>query len=363
MQKVPDTASHKNPSRAVATNTSRSGIAIHAAHPTPLQRRIIQRVIATDDINTKDFVVLSSIGSYLEHYGTQPIVELKAAKVDNLSAGECVFIVAHGTAGNIAGYSAAQLYDLLVTKGKLPKHCPCIYLAACQSGNASASGQSIAAELSALLTKGGYNNTAVIGVQGVTAITDISTGVERGTNPKYDAKKEGQYEKELDKAAGGSINALIDKQGGKTIAEKAKFAFKNKDVQDFYTKLHKEPFFVPEGSSMQFNVPPLLQAFIDSFNQDLPHVVDAFMDMKNYRYNYFQFLISGKQTAGINVAKYGWSDLVDMRSNLKKIEDIVEDNAGLAAAQKWSRLDTIKLAIAGKITLSTKPAESKDETP
>ena len=253
---------------------------------------------------------------------------------------------------------AAKLFEYLVTLGSLPKHCPFVFIAACQSGTMSTSGKSLAKELGELLHKNGYDKTATVGFDGETAITDIFTGVERVTDPnKYDSKREDQLIQEMNKNAGDILDNIISKRGG-DIKDKANFAVNHKDIKIFYRKLLQEDFFV-KGTGMEFTPPPELIKFGESFSKSKKAVFASWLDLSPNKDKYFSLMIKGKVDVPFDLDKYGWAGLEEMIDELTKYEKNYKANTSLAMMYGWGNQKALEEAMKDE---KSKESEVEPET-
>ena len=191
------------------------------------RNNIVQRLIETDPDGASNFVILASIGAYLQHKGESKVDYIDSA---NYSEEEKLYIVAHGNADEIGGKNPKDMAVALTkTPGGISETMSLIFLAACESGKIKDGNDSYAHKLKAELNL--YKNIQIIGIPGEATITNLDDAEEipvSDENEAYsiDRSAREQYEEKITDGMKG-LNQMH-------LTEKARNVYEMTDVKNFF---------------------------------------------------------------------------------------------------------------------------------
>ena len=209
------------------------------------RNNIVQRLIVTDKQGASDFVILASIGAYLQHKGESKVDDIDTA---DYSKETKLYIVAHGNANTIGGKNPKDMAKALTKAPKgISQTMEFIFLAACESGKMTDGNQSYAHRLKSELNS--YGRTKIIGIPGEATITNLDNAEEMPVgNDKLseanaiDAEARHTYEKNINTAISNIKNFE-----NMSLINKAKKVYELTDVKKFFKMfMDKKTSFAPD---------------------------------------------------------------------------------------------------------------------
>lgn len=229
-------------SRVISTQKQKK---VQQLYPKNDRNNIVQRLIVTDEKDASDFIILASIGAYLQHKGESKVDYIDMADYRNETK---LYIVAHGDTEKIGDKNPKDMAKALTkTPNGISQNMNFIFLAACESGKIINGNDSYAHKLKSELNS--YKNTQIIGIPGEATITNLDNAEEMPVgNDKLseantiDAEARHIYEEDINTAISNIKNFE-----NMNLTNKAKIVYNMKNVEMFFKMfMDKKASFAPD---------------------------------------------------------------------------------------------------------------------